>query len=124
METFVITLTAKPGAADKVADFYTRQNAEYEKADGFLGRQVLRAKTGTMLEAVKQRFTAEELAKHPEGHHEGEASVHFVIVERWESVDKRMNFSMNRDKSPDKELFPLLNPEHTHEFYEELTSDN
>jgi len=120
MENFVITLTAKPGAEKKVADFYVKQNAEYEKADGFIGRQILRAKTGTMVEAVKKRFTAEELAKHPEQHHEGEPAVHFIIIEQWESVDKRMDFSMNRDKARDRELFPNLLPAHTHEFYEEL----
>lgn len=121
METFVITFTAKPGAEDKVADFYVKQNAEYEKADGFIGRQILRAKTGTMVDAVKKHYSPEELAKHPEQHHEGEKAVHFVIVEQWESVDKRMTFSQNRDKTPDRDLFPHLMPEHTHEFYEDLT---
>lgn len=120
METFVITFTAKPGTADKVTDFYLGQQAEYEQAKGFRGRRIFRAKTGTMVEAVKARLSPEELAKHPEQHHGDEKGTHFVIVEEWDSVDDRMEFSMNRDRSPDKELFPNLEPQHTHEFYEEI----
>jgi len=122
METFVITLSAKPGAADKVADFYVRQQAEYAKADGFIGRQLLKAKTGAHVEAVKKRYSPEELAKHPEGGHHGDAdATHFIIIEQWESVDQRMNFSQNRDKGPERELFPNLMPDHTHEFYSDIT---
>lgn len=121
METFVITFTAKPGSEQKVADFYVKQQAEYDAAPGFLGRKIYQAKTGTMVEAVKQRYSAEELAKHPEQHHEDETTTHFVIVEQWESVDARMDYSMNRDRTPDKELFPNLLPDHTHEFYTDLT---
>ncbi|NND55354.1 MAG: hypothetical protein HKN56_10355 [Gammaproteobacteria bacterium] len=122
METFVITLSAKPGAEDKVADFYVSQQAEYDNADGFISRQLLKAKTGTMLEAVKQRYTAEELAKHPEqGHSHDEPATHFIIIEQWESVDKRMEFSQSRDKGPERELFPNLMPDHTHEFYTDIT---
>ncbi len=121
METFVITFTAKPGAADKVAEFYVSQQAEYEKAPGFIGRRLLQGKTGTMVKAVKARLTAEEMAKHPEGHHHDEPTTHFVIIEEWESVDARMDFSMSRDKSRDKELFPNLEPQHSHEFYKDIT---
>lgn len=122
METFVITFSAKPGAEDKVSAFYISQQAEYQNAKGFRGRQILRAKSGTMVAAVKQRLSAEEMAKHPEQHH-GDGSqptVHFVIVEQWDSVDDRMDFSMSRDRTPDKELFPHLLPEHTHEFYSNI----
>ena len=123
METFVITLSAKPGAEDKVTDFYVSQQAEYDRADGFISRRILRARPGVMVEAVKQRMTPEEMAKHPEpeGHHGDELAVMFVIVEEWESVDKRMDFSMNRDKSRERELFPHLEPAHTHEFYTDVT---
>lgn len=124
MENFVITFTAKPGAEDKVTEFYLGQQAEYEQAKGFKGRTIYRAKAGTMVAAVKKRMSAEELAKHPEQHHDGEkAGVHFVIVEQWDSVDDRMNFSMSRDNSRDRELFPNLQPAHTHEFYGTVTAD-
>lgn len=124
MENFVITFTAKPGAADKVADFYLGQQAEYEQAKGFRGRTIYRAKAGTMVAAVKERMSPEELAKHPEQHHDGEErGIHFVIVEQWDSVDDRMNFSMSRDNSRDRELFPNLMPAHTHEFYSAVTPD-
>ena len=76
-----------------------------------------------MLQAVKQRYTPEELAKHPEqeDHHHGEQATHFIIIEQWESVDKRMDFSQSRDKGPERELFPHLMPDHTHEFYTDIT---
>lgn len=122
METFVITLTAKPGSEDKVSQFYISQQPEYEKAKGFRSRTILQAKTGTMVAAVKRHYPPEELAKHPEQHHDHESpAVQFVIIEVWDSVDDRMNFSMNRDRTPDRELFPLLLPEHTHEFYKDIT---
>ena len=123
MEIFVVTLSAKPGAEDKVTDFYLSQQPEYDRADGFISRQILRARPGVMVDAVKQRMTPEEMAKHPEpeAHHDGEPAVMFVVIEQWESVDKRMDFSMNRDKSRERELFPNLLPEHTHEFYTDIT---
>lgn len=123
MENFVITFTAKAGTADQVTDFYLRQQKEYEAAKGFRGRAIYKAKTGTMVEAVKQRMSAEELAKHPEQHHDGDTGTHFVIVEQWDSVDDRMDFSMSRDKSRDRELFPNLESHHTHEFYTEEKPD-
>jgi hypothetical protein len=123
MENFIIALTAKPGAEDNVTDFYLSQEADYKDAKGFRGRSIYRAKAGTMVAAVKKRISAEELAKHPEQHHGEEKGVHFVIVEQWDSVDDRMNFSMGRDKSRDRVLFPNLMPEHTHEFYGEVNAE-
>ncbi len=121
METFVVTFTAKPGTEQQVADFYINQQAEYEAAPGFIGRRLLQARTGTMVAAVKARLSEEEMAKHPEPHHHDEPTTHFVIIEEWESVDARMDFSMSRDRSREKGLFPLLEPQHSHEFYDDIT---
>lgn len=121
METFVVTITAKAGSEDKVAEYYTSQQAEYEQAKGFRGRRIMQAKAGTMYAAVKERLTAEEIAKHPEPDHGDPKGVQFVIVEEWDSVDARMDFSMNRDKTREMGLFPLLEPAHTHEFYTDIT---
>ena len=76
-----------------------------------------------LLRRAMGKKVPEEMAKHPEpeGHHGDESAVMFVIVEEWESVDKRMDFSMNRDKSRERELFPHLEPAHTHEFYTDVT---
>jgi len=120
MENFVVCITAKDGSGDAVEEFYLRDNATYEGVKGYLGRQIYRAKTGTMYAAVKERMTAEEIAQHPEPDHGPGTGVHFIIVEQWESIDDRMNFSFSRDKSRDRDLFPLLDPAHSHEFYQEV----
>lgn len=42
----------------------------------------------------------------------------FILIERWESVEDRMNFTVNRSRERDKELFPYLLPRHASEFYD------
>ncbi len=121
MDTFVITMTAKQGCDDKVADFYTKQAAQYEAAEGFISRQVLMSRPGTMAGIVRQHLSEEEMAKHPEADHGGKGA-HFVIIEQWDSAEARMQWSLNRDKTLDRELFQYLEPAHTHEFYNDLTA--
>lgn len=119
MENFVITFTAQPGKEDIIADFYTALQPEYEAAKGFRGRQIFRARPGTMRDAVSKVMSPEEMAKHPESKSDG--SVHFIIIEKWDSIDDRMAFSATQDKSRNAALFPNLKPEHTHEYYDDIT---
>jgi len=121
METFVVAITAKPGSEDQVSEFYLKQQNEYAKAKGFRGRQILRAQHGTMVNALRKYMSDEEIASHPEPDL-GEKGVHFVIIEHWDSVDDRMAYSQSRDKTVDRELFPLLQPAHSHEFYTDITA--
>ena len=121
MDTFVVTMTAKPGSDAKVADFYLKQQSQYEAVKGFRGRQVLMSRPGTMADILRQHMTPEEMAKHPEPE-AGSQGAHFVVIEQWDSAEDRMAWSLSRDKTADKELFPHLLPAHTHEFYDDLTS--
>lgn len=121
METVVVQIAAKAGMEDKVESFYLSQQAEYEAAPGFIDRKILKAKSGAMFDAIKSRMTAEQIARHPAPEVEGEQGTEFILIEHWESVDARMNFTMNRSKERDKDLFPYLLPRHASEFYEEVS---
>jgi len=121
METYIATVSAKPGSADEVAAFYQELEPQYATAEGFLGRQILMSRPGTMVEAVLRIRSPEELAAHPaDSEHPG---THFIIIERWENVDDRIRFSQSLDKSRSAKLFPHLLPDHSHEFYSDITSD-
>lgn len=119
METFIIQITAQPGHDDEVTHFFADAEAVMSQADGFIGRRLYRARTGTMVEAVMKVYTAEELAEHAEPPHEDPGTI-FIIIEEWESVDKRIAYGKaNGDRN--KDLIPHLLPEHSHEFYDEFS---
>jgi heme-degrading monooxygenase HmoA len=118
VENYVVTFTAQPGKEDIVADYYLGMQPDYEAAPGFIGRQIYRAKPGTMVEALKKIMTPEQMAAHPEPEHDG--SVHFVVIEQWESIDDRIAFGQSVDKSRQAGLFPNLKPAHTHEYYDQI----
>ncbi|MGI9290542.1 MAG: hypothetical protein ACR2QG_04590 [Gammaproteobacteria bacterium] len=118
MENFIVTLSALPGKEQEVAEFYTGLAAEYEGVKGFRGRSIFRARPGTMVEHLRKVMTPEQMAKHPEPAPDG--SVHFIIIEHWDSIDDRMAFSAKQDKSRNAALFPNLKPEHTHEYYDQI----
>ena len=119
MENFVITFTSKPGKEAAISDFYISLQPEYEKAKGFRGRQIFRARPGTMADALSKVMTPEQMAQHPAPPSDG--SVHFIIVEKWDSIEDRMAFSATLDKSRNAELFPNLLPQHTHEYYTDIS---
>lgn len=121
METVVVRIATKAGMEDKVEQFYLGQQAEYEAAEGFISRTILKARTGTMLESIMSRMTPEQIAKHPAPEPEGEQGTEFLLIERWESIDSRMTFTMSRSKERDKELFPYLLPQHASEYYDEVS---
>ncbi len=119
MEIYIATVFAKPGHEADVTKFYQEQEEQLKGAKGFQGRQIMRARPGTMLEAVKKVLSAEEIARHSEA--EGPAGTHFVILETWDSVDERMAYSRSIDGGRAQSLIPHLLPEHTHEYYEDVT---
>ena len=45
----------------------------------------------------------------------------FILIERWENIELRMDFTMNRSKERDEDLFAYLLPQHSAEYYEEVT---
>ena len=119
MENYIITFSAKLGKADTVSQFYLDLQPHYEKAKGFRGRQIFRARPGTMVEALRKVMTAEQIAQHPAPPDDG--SIHFVVIEKWDSIEDRMAFSASLDKSRNAELFPNLLPQHTHEYYTDIS---
>ena len=121
METVVVRIAARKGMEDKVEQYYLSQQAEYDAAEGFISRTILKARTGTMFESIMSRMTPEQIAKQPKPEAEGEQGTEFLLIEKWESIDSRMTFTLNRKKERDKELFPLLLPQHAAEYYDEVT---
>ena len=117
MITYVASLYAKPGHELEVTKFYQDLESLMREAPGFRGRKIFRARPGTMEAEVRRVTPPEELTGHahdPEG-------VHFIMVEQWDSVAERVAFSMGVARGRNKDLFPHLLPQHSHEFYEDVT---
>ncbi|TDJ46727.1 MAG: hypothetical protein E2O52_04345 [Gammaproteobacteria bacterium] len=119
MEIYIATVFAKPGHEADVTKFYQEQEEQLKAARGFRSRQILRARPGTMAEAVKKVLSQEEIDRHSEA--AGPDGTHFVIVESWDSIDERMTYSRSIDGGRMQHLIPHLLPEHTHEYYEDVT---
>jgi hypothetical protein len=119
MEIYVATVLARQGHEEEVTRFYTGQEESLRGVKGFRGRQILRARPGTMLEAVKKVLTEEEIARHAEA--EGPDGVQFIIIEQWDSIDEKTTYSRSIDTGRMKDLIPHLLPEHSHEYYEDVT---
>ncbi len=122
MVTYVATVYAKNGHENQVTAFYQDLERLSARAPGFRDRRILKARPGTMVEAVLRIMTPEELAGHKEPPHEEPQGVHFIIIETWDSVDDRIAFSRGLGKERNKALFPHLLPEHSHEFYEDVST--
>jgi len=122
LEHFIINMTAKPGEAENVAKYYQLIGPQIEAAEGFLGRAVMQSVPGAMAADVSKRITAEERAKHPPHAHAHAAGVQFIIHEQWESKEARWAFSSNLKIDRRTELFPHILPEHTHEYYVDVTN--
>jgi len=119
MQMYIATLFAKHGAEEDVASFYQGLEDQLKGAKGFISRQIFQAQPGRMFEIVKNYVSEEELAAnnerpHPEG-------IHFVIIEQWEEAEDRVRFSRSLDKARSAALYPNLLPQHTHEFYTDIS---
>lgn len=119
MEIYITTIFAKLGHEEQVTQFYAEQEGSLNATDGFRGRQIYRARPGTMVEAVRKVLTEEEMARHAEA--EGPQGVHFVIIEHWDSIEQKTTYSRSVDGGRARDLIPHLLPEHTHEYYEDVT---
>ena len=119
MQTYIATLFAKHGAEDDVTRFYQEMDEQMRGAKGFRGRKIFRAQPGRMFEIVKQYVSAEELAAAKEPPHP--PGVHFVMIEEWDTAEDRVRFSRSLDKARSAKLYPHLLPQHTHEFYVDVT---
>jgi len=119
-DIYAVTITAKPGEEKNVATFYQNLEPLLREADGFINRQILQAQPGTMANWVRANFKEEDIKAHnaPEHDHPG---VHFIIVEQWESVDHRMRFTKEKLSELNQQLYPLLLPVHSHEFYKDVS---
>jgi hypothetical protein len=120
MEQFIVCVTAKYGHEEEVAKYYQETDAFLKTAKGFHGRKVYQAENGKMVEAVHRYYTPEELAAHPEPPH-GPQGVDFIVIESWENVDARMDFSKNQMADKTKGLVQHLEPSHSHEFFKDIS---
>jgi quinol monooxygenase YgiN len=121
MEIYVATVFAKQGHEDQVAKFYQDQEEPLRGAKGFRGRQILKARPGTMVAAVRKVMSEEDMAKHAEP--PGPAGVHFVIIEKWDSIDEKVAYSRSLEGGRASDLIPHLLPQHTHEYYSDITPE-
>ncbi len=119
MVTYIASLLVRPGRELAVTRFYQDLAPLLQDAKGFRGRQLLRARPGTMEAEVRRVTPPEELAGHA---HEGPEGVSFIIIEQWDSVADRVAFSRGASRARARDLFPNLLPQHSHEFYEDVTS--
>lgn len=119
MVTYVASLFAKPGHELEVTKFYQDLESLMRTAPGFRGRRIFRARPGTMEAEVRRVTPPEQLKGH--AHEGGPEGVHFIMVEQWDSVADRVAFSMGVARGRNKDLFPHLLPQHSHEFYEDVT---
>ena len=118
MITYIASVFAKPGHELAVTRFYQDLEQPLKEAPGYRNRRILRARPGTMEAEVRRVVPPEQLKGHG---HDGPAGVHFIIVEQWDSVTERVAFSRGVSGGRSKELIPHLLPEHSHEFYEDVT---
>lgn len=118
MVTYVASIFVKPGRELEVTKFYQDLEPLMREAPGFRSRRILRARPGTMEAEVRRVTPPEQLKGHE---HEGPEGVHFLMVEEWDSVASRVAFSMGVARGRNKDLFPHLLPQHSHEFYEDCT---
>jgi len=118
MEIYIASVLAKKGHESEVAKFYLDQDDELKGTQGFRGRQILQARTGAMRAAVSKVIPAEEMAKHPA---EEPPGTHFIIIEQWDSSDDKTAYSRAQDSGRSKDLIPHLLPEHSHEYYEDIS---
>jgi heme-degrading monooxygenase HmoA len=121
MVTYIATLLVKPGHELDVSRYYQELEPLLCEAKGFHGRNVYRARPGTVEAEVRRVTPAAELAAHPH-HDDGPQGVQFVIVEKWDSIADRIAFSRGASKSRAAQLFPHLLPAHSHEVYEDVTT--
>jgi hypothetical protein len=120
MENFIVSITAKVGHEDSVAEFYRDIESLLKTAKGYRGRKIYQAKQGAHVDAVRKSYTEEELKAHAEPPH-GPQGVDFIIIEMWDNIDDRMDFSKNILGSRTRELFPHLEPAHSHEFFKDIS---
>jgi quinol monooxygenase YgiN len=121
MITYVASLFAKPGHELAVTKFYQDLEPQMREARGFRGRRILRARPGTMEAEVRRVTPPEELKGH--AHEDGPQGVHLLMVEQWDSVADRVAFSRGLSRARSMDLFPHLLPQHSHEFYEDVTPE-
>ena len=119
MVIYIATVWAKPGHEDHVTRYYRDLEPLMRAAKGYRGRRILRAQPGTVLAAVSRFVSKEDLARHAE--HAGPDGVHFVILEEWDSIEERVAFSRTAVAGRGEGLFAHILPQHSHEFYEDVS---
>lgn len=120
MVTYIATIYAKPGHEEAVTRFYQDMEPLLAAARGYKGRHLMRARPGT-LEAEVRRVTPPEVLKAHAHETAAPEGVHFVMIEHWDSVADRVAFARGASAGRGKDLFPHILPQHTHEFYEDMT---
>lgn len=122
MEHFIVLLQIKPGHEQDVADYYRALESDLKDAPGFRGRKIYLAERGRMASELMTVYTREDLAKDPEPPHEDDGT-QLVVIEQWDTSKQRLEFSKKVSGKRKTGIIPYLLPEHSHEFYTDLSVD-
>ncbi len=123
MQPYIVTIRIKTGHEEEVVLFYQNLESLLREAPGYHGRQIYLAKAGSMANAIRKLYPPEDLDKnHAEPPHD-DAGVQLIMIEQWDSIEERILFSKNVVAGRQKEIFPYLLPNHSHEFYEDRSVD-
>lgn len=122
MQSYIVTIRIKTGHEDDVVRFYQSLEPLLRDAPGYHGRQIFLAKTGSMADAIRKLYPPEKLSKQHAAAH-NDTGVQLIMIEQWDSIDERILFSKNIAAGRQKEIFPYLLPDHSHEFYEDRSVD-
>lgn len=117
MVTYILTLIAKPGCDDELAELLKALQTELEQVEGFHSRTVYREEPGLFLDTAKAVFTAEEIERIAAQEQPGPEGAHFVIHEIWDAPEQRIRYTREHEGPFMAKMFPLVQPEHSHEFY-------
>jgi len=120
MKPYIVTIKIKSGHEGDVVRFYQDLEPLLREAPGYHGRKIFLAETGAMAAAVRKLYSAEELAKHAEPPHD-DPGVQLIMIEQLDSIEERILFSKNVVAGRQKEIIPHLLPNHSHEFYTDLS---
>lgn len=118
--TYILNVVAAPGRADNVANFFRDLEPSLRDAQGFKSRQIYQCRVGAMAQSINKHFLGKD-AESIEVPLEDDKGTQFVVIEKWESIQDRMAFSKNLNAGRNNDLKANLLPQHSHEFFENIS---
>ena len=121
MVTYIAIVYAKHGHEDAVTDYYQGLEESLKDAPGFHERTIFRARAGAMKEVVLRLMPPEEINESAMKGGHGPDGVQFISIEKWDSEESRFKFSRSQAAGRSSALIPHVLPEHSHEYFEDVS---